>query len=599
MCGITGFIGPWDQSILVEMTDLLRHRGPDDEGYHFAKVSGGKHNLGLGHRRLSIIDLDTGRQPIWNEQNTRCIIFNGEIYNYRELRSQLVSQGCVFSTQSDTEVILRGYEEYGANVLDRLEGMFAFAIWDETEEKLFLARDRIGIKPLYFYPGVHGEFAFGSEIKAFLPLIQDRNISKAALYHYLLYGFIMQGETMLEGIHHLLPGHCLIWQNGSYATQRYWKLQKQDYSAQTEEGWMVLIEEGLRDAVKSHLIADVPVGLTLSGGLDSSAVLALMCQSSDQSLLNAITVGYNRPDDETRYSRIAAAGFDVNVHEKFVQIEDVGEHYENIIYHMEEPLAHPVMGTTYFLSQAVREHLKVVLIGEGSDELFAGYPHYRLFSFPYSLAPEFLKRHFFMKAGYIMPDWRTIANMLQPEWFDRELLRHAAHRYDHYFSGGITGDRGLHFELEAELVGSQLLRVDKLMMAHSVEARVPFLDRKFVELAYSIPFNLKIKNGVEKYILRKAMSKFLPDEVAWRPKSGPKGTQALLQPLMNKALLPRWGNLLSDQPLTNQGMFKPGRMNSYLNEKPWDKYDPIRSRGTNKFRLALLNLEIWRRIFCE
>jgi asparagine synthase (glutamine-hydrolysing) len=599
MCGITGFIGPWDRVTLVEMTDLLRHRGPDDEGFHFTSLRSGEQNIGLGHRRLSIIDLDTGQQPIWNEQKTRGIIFNGEIYNYRQLRSQLEGRGCVFSTQSDTEVILRGYEEFGVRVLEKLEGMFAIAIWDEPEEKLFLARDRIGIKPLYYYPGAHGEISFGSELKALLPLIQERNISKEALYHYLLYGFVLQGESMVEGIHHLLPGHYLIWQNGSFTTQRYWRLQKQDYDAKTEADWMALIEENLRNAVKSHLIADVPVGLTLSGGLDSSAVLALMCQSSDHSLLNAITVGYNRPDDETRYSRIAAAGFDVNVHERFIKIEDVGEHYEKIIYHMEEPIAHPVLGTTYFLSRAVREHLKVVLIGEGSDELFAGYPHYRLFTFPYSLAPEFLTRHFFMKAGYIMPGWRTIANLLQPEWLDRDLLRQVAHRYDPYFSGGITGERGLHFELEAELVGSQLLRVDKLMMAHSVEARVPFLDRNFVELAYSIPYNLKRKNGIEKYILRKAMSKYLPDEVAWRPKSGPKGTQALLQPLMDKALLPRWNDLLSNQSLTNHGMFIPEKMTKYLTERPWDKYDPIRSRGTTKFRLALLTLEIWRQIFCK
>jgi len=600
MCGIVGFIGPWDQPLLEQMTGLIAHRGPDDAGFHHARLRQRQANIGLGMRRLSIIDLDTGHQPIWNEDRTKAIIYNGELYNYRSLRPQLESNGHRFSTRTDTEVILHAYEEYGTEAVTRLEGMFAFAIWDQTQESLFIARDRMGIKPLYYQQTGEDTFVFGSEIKALLPVIGKREISKEALYHYLLYGFVMSGESILRGIFHLPPAHYLIWQDGKVATKRYWSLEKQAFPYWAEREWAEAIQAKLYEAVESHLVADVPVGITLSGGLDSSSVLAMMSRATEQARINSVTVGYHRPDDEMLYSRIAAGHFNIQVHETFTSLRAVSEAYRRIIYHLEEPLAHPVLGTTFFLAKAAREQLKVVLIGEGSDELFAGYPHYKLFTWPFVLAPRSLIRQYFFKIAYLMPSERIVASLLHPDWLDHSLLSHIAHLYDSYLDTRCMADGSLLCELEAELVGNQLLRIDKLMMAHSVEARVPFLDRTFVELAYSVPFRLKVKHGMEKYILRKAVEPLLPSEIVYRPKRGQKGTQALMPALVEELRL-HYNHLLSTEAVKRRGIFRTQQLRERLERplSPLGRFDPIRSRQKSKFYLAILSLEIWCQTFLD
>jgi asparagine synthase (glutamine-hydrolysing) len=598
MCGIVGFLGPWDKKTLERITALLRHRGPDDVGYHFS--SRGSTSVGLGHRRLSIIDLNKGHQPIWNEDRTKLIIFNGEIYNYRLLRLSLEALGHVFTTQSDTEVVLHGFEEYGPEVVERLEGMFAFAVWDEKSGRLFIARDRLGIKPLYYFHG-QGVFAFGSEIKAILPLLNGRYINRQALYHYLLFGFMMQGETIFEGIFHLPPAHYLIWDNGLLTTKRYWRIEKQPFATQSEEEWAERIRSSLYAAVESHLVADVPVGITLSGGIDSSSILAFMSQATHQTRINSFTVGYNRPDDEISFSRIAASLFNIRVHERRFALGEIADHFRKIIYHLEEPVAHAGIGTTYFLSKTISEHLKVVLIGEGSDELFAGYPPYRLFMFPYSLAPRRLIHKYFFKVDYVMPGLREIENLLHPDWLDRSLLEEVSHMYAPYFAYGQFAENCLRYQLETELVGKQLLRIDKLMMAHSVEARVPFLDRAFAELAFSVPFPFKVKGGIEKYILRRTLEPLLPREVVYRPKSGKKGTQSLKHPLLEEGLLPGFRHLITAESIEKRGIFKGDGLSEYLDWplSRWEKHHPIRSRLKAKFILAILVLEIWCQIFLD
>jgi len=599
MCGIVGFWGLWSQAILEKMTRLIRYRGPDDIGFYFAPAL--DRFVGLGMCRLSIIDLHTGHQPIWNEDRTKVIIFNGEIYNYRLLRTSLKAKGHVFTTQTDTEVILHGYEEFGPEVVNRLEGMFAFAIWDDKTKQFFLARDRLGIKPLYYYQAADGSIAFSSEIKSILPLLPHKEINLKSFYHYLLYGFGMRDETLFKEIYQIPPACYMIWEGGKLTLHPYWRLEKQSFQAKSEEDWAEQIRSTLLEAVKSHLVADVPVGITLSGGVDSSSILALMTRATTDSHIHAVTVGYNRPDDEIRFSRIAASPYHIQIHERYFSIEETADHFRKIIYHLEEPIAHAAMGTTYFLSKTVREHLKVVLIGEGSDELFCGYQNNRLFMFPFYLAPRSLIRHYYLRIGTVMPSSEEIESLLQSESLDRQIFREMIHLYDPYFKKGPLEENSLRYQIEIELVAKQLLRIDKLMMAHSVEARVPFLDRAFVELAFSIPFHLKIKNRMEKYIFRKAMEPLLPHEVVYRPKMGKKGTQVLKSPLIEESLLPKFGDLLKAKRIEQRGFFKGKALEKYLS---WplsimDRVNPVRSRMKPKFILAILAFEIWCQVFLD
>lgn len=600
MCGITGFVGPYEWTTLRTMTDAMAHRGPDDAGYHHALLSTPGLHIGIGHRRLSIIDLNTGQQPIWNEDQTMAVVFNGEIYNYRQVRAELERAGHRFSTATDTEVILHGYEEYGEMVVDHLDGMFAFGIWDALHQHWYLARDRFGIKPLYYCEPSPGTFAFASEIKPLLLLIGGAQVNLSALYHYLLYGWISTEETIFRRVYQLPPAHWLRWADGRIQVQCYWKLERSGQQL-SEAEWAERLRARLYEAVESHLIADVPVGITLSGGLDSSAVLAMMARAMEPERIQAFTIGYGRADDETSFSRQAAAHVSVTAREREVSLAQVGTAFSRMVWHLEEPLAHPMIGTTFFLAQFVREHLKVVLIGEGSDELLAGYPHYRLFRPPFSLAPSPIIRRYFYAVAYLMPEARTLARLLHPDWLDRPLLENVAHAYDHYFANGDMSQGGLRCELENELVYNQLARIDKLMMAHSVEARVPFLDRAFAEEAYNVPFDMKVRNGTEKYILRVALRDHLPTSVLYRPKSGKSGTQALLPALVGDALRSQMDAYLTPYSLQQRGWFHPQAVCNYLagTKALTTRYHPIESRRRAKFALALVTLEEWARLFLD
>jgi asparagine synthase (glutamine-hydrolysing) len=600
MCGIAGFVGPYDLKTLKVMTRAIAHRGPDDEGHYHADLGLSGHSVGIGHRRLSIVDLKTGQQPIWNEDHTLAIIFNGEIYNYHKLRTDLKNLGHRFTTTTDTEVILHGYEVYGKAILDHLEGMFAFGIWDTRHQRWFLARDHFGIKPLYYCQPTSETFAFASEIKALLPLISSTQIDLRAFYHYLLYGWISTEVTIFQGIRQLLPAHYLSWDHQQLSVHCYWQLTDTE-PVLSQSDWADWLYHKLYEAVNSHLVADVPVGITLSGGLDSSAVLSIMSQIIEPERIQAFTLGYGRADDETRFSRQAAAHLGVKAHERIIALPQIGEAFSQMLWHLEEPLAHPVMGTTFFLAQFVCEHLKVILIGEGSDELFAGYPHYQLFRPPYCFAPRSLIKPYFFAVAYLMPEVQTLAKLLHPDWLDLPLLKQVGQSYDHYFKQRNLPQGGLRCELENELVYNQLARIDKLTMAHSVEARVPFLDRTFAETAYNIPFKFKLKNGIEKYILRQSMRGRLPEVIRQRPKSGKSGTQALLPVLVGEALHSQVINHLAPEVLRKRGWFRPTAVQQYLAgvSAVAVRANPIESRRRLKFAYALTVIEEWGQLFLD
>ncbi len=600
MCGIAGFVGPFDQTVLQGMTELMHHRGPDETGYLLLPGGRPDFHAGLGHKRLSIIDLATGQQPMVNEERSLSVIFNGEIYNHERLRQALIQAGHRFRTQCDTEVLLHGYEQYGEQLVERLEGMFAFAIWDSRDASWFLARDRFGIKPLYYCQPSPETLAFASEIKPLLSLVGRARLNLEALYHYLLYGWISTEETIFRGIYQLRPGHCLHWQRQRLARRRYWRLEP-TVEQRTPEEWAGLVRDHLAEAVRSHLVADVPVGITLSGGLDSSAVLAMMVRYLSPGQIQAFTVGYGLPNDELPYARIAARHCGVEARERIIAIEKTSDVFERMIWHLEEPIAHPVLGTTYFLAEFVRQHLKVVLIGEGSDELFAGYPHFRLFGPPYNWAPTWLTRQMLPAASFVMPAASTLAHLLDPALLDRPLLEGVSHVYDPYLEQRNLPQNWLLCELEHELVHSQLARIDKLTMAHSVEARVPFLDRSLVELACRIPFSLKIQGGVGKAILRQSLRNLLPPQVLHRPKSGRRGTQNLLPVLLEQVLRAKIADLTAPATLRRRGWLQPKPATRFVDRAhSWMvRWHPIESRRRIKFLFALATLEQWARLFLD
>jgi asparagine synthase (glutamine-hydrolysing) len=598
MCGISGFIGRYSYEMLVEMTDMMIHRGPDDGGYYWYCEPRSGRNIGLGHRRLSIIDLHSGQQPIWNENKDLIIVFNGEIYNYKSIRSSLKQKGHFFRTETDTEVIIHAYEEYGENVVDYLDGMFSFAIWNTSERSLFCARDRFGIKPFFYSRTVNGDMIYASEIKPLLHLTKDRVINPEALYHYLLYGFNSSEETIFKGIFQLLPGHCLRWHNGILKTRRYWHIPPQNTISNEKEA-IETIRSALFKAVKSHLVADVPVGITLSGGLDSSSILAVMGQTLMPSSIQSFTTGYGLPSDEIPFARHAAFHVGSLYHERITAHDKVARDFSKMIWHLEEPIVHPVLGTTYYLAEFVREYVKVILIGEGSDELFGGYPHYKLFSFPFTLIPWNIRRKYVHHIAYLMPSAKVIGGLLDNEWLDKELLEYVSHKNDHHVSTDKPQEMLL-CDIGNELPYSQLARIDKLTMAHSVEARVPFLDNDFAHAVLGISFHLKNQSGKEKFILRKAMAPYLPEDIINRPKSGKNGSQALL-PKMLSCLADREQKYFSTKSIRRRGFFKPESLQKYMGTavKFIHRHDPIAYRRFLKFRLALITLEDWARIFFD
>ena len=547
MCGIFGIFNtdtarPVDHDVLGRMGHVLAHRGPDGGGLHTDGA------VGIGMRRLSIIDLKTGDQPLANEDGSIWVVFNGEIYNYRELTQELLAKGHRFSTASDTEVLVHLYEEYGEACVEPLRGMFAFAIWDHARRTLFLARDRLGIKPLYYADTPTG-FVFGSELKlvAQSPWA-SRAVDQRALAAYLQYGYVPDPFSIIQGAVKLAPGHTLTVREGrSGGPRRYWDVAAcfrrptpPRSEAETSESlWMLL-----RDAVRSHLVSDVPVGAFLSGGVDSSAVVAIM--ASEVGIpIKTFSVGFREAAyNELAYARAVAERFGTEHYELVVGPQDLGV-LDDLLGAFDEPFADASAIPTYLVSRLARPHVKVVLSGDGGDELFAGYDRYvvdhrrrhlgrlgdmglggglRALSarlpegtpgknFIYNISLPRMDRY--LDAISVFPP-RVLRNLLDPA-----VASDARTQFDTTHSAGLDPLSRLQvLDLRTYLPGDILTKVDRMTMANSLEARVPLLDHRLVEFAGGLPARLRLRSGETKFLLKRVLRGRVPPEVLDRPKQG-------------------------------------------------------------------------------
>jgi asparagine synthase (glutamine-hydrolysing) len=549
MCGIYGLFNrdrerPVDVGLLDRMEASLHHRGPDGGG----RYTDGP--FGMGMRRLSIIDLKTGDQPVPNENRSVWVVFNGEIYNYRELTTELMAKGHRFATASDTEVLVHLYEEYGDRCVDRLRGMFAFAIWDASRQSLFLARDRVGIKPLYYAAMPHS-FVFGSELKALMQSDHlGRELSTASLAAYLQFGYVPDPLCILAGVAKLPPGHTLTIRAGEAGAPRpYWESTRLFEAALPGIGEAEAAEElweQLRDAVRSHLVSDVPLGAFLSGGIDSSTVVAIMAHAMAVPV-KTFSVGFREePFNELPYARRLADRFGTDHHELVVGPQDVAL-LDHVLSAFDEPFADASGLPTYLVSRLAREHVKVVLSGDGGDELFAGYERYRTDhrlrrlgrlgdlglggplrsvsrvmppgtpgkNFLYALSLPRMARYVEMISTF--PP-RMLAELLDP------MVREAAGAP---FERHLLASKGLDplsrvqdLDIRTYLPGDILTKVDRMSMAHSLEARVPLLDHLVIEFACRLPARLRFRSGALKYLLKRAVHGKLPSEILTRPKHG-------------------------------------------------------------------------------
>ena len=538
MCGITGFVGQRAemQQILQEMMDLIAHRGPDGQGQF---VEG---PAALGQRRLSIIDLEGGKQPMFNEDENLVVVFNGEIYNFQELSEELKAAGHAFATRSDTEVLLHGYEQWGKDLLPRLRGMFAFAIWDRSAQTLFCARDHFGIKPLYYYQAEDGTLLFGSEIKSFLahPSFK-KELNRDQLELYLSYQYSPGENTFFKGVKKLLPAHWMEWKEGSLTVERYWQPEFSPEDSRTLEEWEQDISDAMKESVQAHKIADVEVGSFLSSGVDSSYMAALA------NVDKTFTVGFaDKQYDETTYAQEFSKVIGVKNFAYRITPEEYWENLPKIQYHMDEPLADAASVALFFVNREAAKQVKVCLSGEGADEFFGGYNIYKE---PFTVSwydrlPLWLRRavgavadclppvpgmNFLVRRGRPLEE-RYIGNTnLMGERRKKQLLRQYSGKVKPtdlsapYFAQTKGQDPVTRMEfcdLNLWLVGDILLKADKMSMANSLELRVPFLDRKMFELASHIPTKHKVNASQTKIAMRGAALKTIPEKTADKKKLG-------------------------------------------------------------------------------
>lgn len=550
MCGIAGRVNFVAQQKIVPleiktMCDVIAHRGPDDEGIYIQE------NAGLGFRRLSIIDLSHGHQPLANEDQTIWITFNGEIYNYAELRDLLRKKGHVFRTETDTETIVHLYEEYGVSCLEYLRGMFAFSIWDERKKQLFCARDRFGIKPFYYYKDEE-KIIFASELKAILQNKSvERNISQEALHSYFAYGYITGNLSIFEKIKKLPPAHYLLLSLGDkvqFEIKRYWQVAFEPDFSKTESQWCEEIEAGFSEAVRMHMISDVPLGAFLSGGIDSTSVVAMMAQHSTMPV-KTFSIGFTEKKySELQYAQDVAKKYNCEHHEFIVEPASVNL-LPKLVEAYDEPFADTSAIPTYYVSKFARQHVAVALSGDGGDELFAGYKIYRYFQkiSGYNFQNPLLNKILWGSVYKVLPDtfpgkgfaYYLAQNRIDlgaklSHWPDdarRKLILSDTNKTVGNFTDNYKkellrdGKRDFisnlqYLDLHTYLVDDILTKVDRASMLNSLEVRVPLLDHKFAELSFKIPANLKIKEESQKYILKKAMRNFLPQSVISHPKTG-------------------------------------------------------------------------------
>jgi asparagine synthase (glutamine-hydrolysing) len=650
MCGIVGVLDragrPVSRQALVHATDLIEHRGPDDSGHFFLDPADGawaldpaadspvpvRGALAFGHRRLSILDLSpAGHQPMGDAAGEIWITYNGEIYNFKELRAELESRGYRFKSQTDTEVILYGYREWGIQVVERLNGIFAFGLWDQRSRRLYLVRDRLGIKPLYYT--LAGDLLFfGSEIKSLFVFDEVvPALDAGALQQYLTFLWVPDPDTLFAGIYKVPGGHYLVVEADRTDLVRYWAPRFHEEPIAEREA-IDLVRDRLARAVNAQMVSDVPLGAFLSGGVDSSAILALM--RSDHPI-STFTVGFTPRDlkydivpDDVRFARIVGKAFNTDYNEIMLdpQVVDL---LPKVVWHMDEPVADPAAISSYLICQEARRKLTVMLSGQGGDEVFAGYPRHLAMKVAeaYLRLPEAARKGFFrplvgkLPGSGGFPFSATFRNA-------KKLLRSAElpfrERYlgfGTYFSGDerralLTGDyrdagadplrqhlayfdevrdqdpinQLLYIDMMTFLPCLNLTYSDKMSMAHSIEVRVPFLDNELVDAAGRLPANLKMKGLTRKYVLKKAVESVLPHEVVWRKKAG---FAAPIRSWLRNDLREMTGDLLSEDSVRRRGLFEHGEVRRVL-----DAF--YQGREDNSLKIwQLLTLEIWQRTFID
>jgi asparagine synthase (glutamine-hydrolysing) len=539
------------------MRDVITHRGPDEEGLFIDR------NVGLGHRRLSIVDVASGHQPMPNaEDGTLHITYNGEIYNHADYREFLESRGHVYATHCDTETILHLYEEHGSACVDYLRGMFAFAIWDQRKQELFIARDRLGVKPLYYVHTDDGSLYFGSEIKTLLEARAIKpELNYAVLSDYLANHAPSGEETLFRGVKRLLPGHVMTWRDGELSIRRYWDVDfsKDQAEKKDDKSYVAQWSELFRESVRLRLMADVPLGMFLSGGIDSSAIAAVMSGMVSEPIKTFSVAFAEREANELEYARLVAEAYKTNHHEIVVSPEQFFAALPRLVWHEDEPLAHPSSVALYFVSHLASKHVKVVLTGEGSDELLAGYGRYRRTiwnlalgqkynKFTPAVARDTIRKQIerMLPGGRMRQKLMRTFLVLSPElesiYFDNfavfpaPMQQHLFTRATHDRIGSIDPyvelrrllertknlsllDGLLYADIKTYL-HELLMKQDQMSMATSVESRVPFLDHKLVEFTARMPDTMKLRGGTTKYILRESMKDLLPEKILSRPKMG-------------------------------------------------------------------------------
>jgi asparagine synthase (glutamine-hydrolysing) len=630
VCGIAGIFekGKDRSSLMNDMLDIIKHRGPDAKSVH---VHG---DFTLGHRRLSIIDLNTGDQPIFNEDRSIAVVFNGEIYNYKELKSELLKKGHTFYTSSDTEILVHLYEDHGPDFLSRLNGIFAFALLDQRRNRLMLSRDHFGVKPLHYFHK-NGVFVFGSEQKSILlhPAV-ERSINFNALHSHINLRYTQGNETLFEGIKRLPPAHYLLFENGNLEVKRFWEL-KFNTNPKMQEGEAIeQMHFFIKQAVERQLMSDVPLGVYLSGGMDSSTIVQKMHELGVPQI-NTFTMGFNEPTDEFPDAEQIAKHFGTNHHTLSLSMNAM-QQFPEVIWHAEEPKINLLQG--FNMSAFVKKNITVVLGGLGGDELFAGYDIHK-FIYPFNrlhpLVPKFMQKILAWKSNLLfamqnpthtlgLDEYRRGLQMLtaigdverfylilRNVWdFDSGFFKEIYHpsfykkmkeeaqrvkvEFTPFFekSRGMNSlDRVLYTEFQTKMVNDYLLTEDRMSCAHSVEERVPFLDLDLVNFGFSIPVHLKIKNNTTKYLFRKAMAQKLPEKIITKKKWGfsvnpYEQFRKDLKDVAEKVLTPEF--------VDKQGIFNYDYLKRIMQHSPNPKM-----RWHYNYLWVVLGIAIWQKMYID
>ncbi len=645
MCGIAGIIGTESGRLMVPMLQSIAHRGRDDEGvWSSSAIDDFGRTACLGHRRLAIIDTSpAGHEPMHSADGRYVITFNGEIYNFRELRDQLRALGHYFKTDTDTEVLLTAFSQWGDSCLTRLNGMFAFAIWDTAERSLTLARDHVGIKPLYYshvsvQAGSPGNFIFASEIKAILATKQvSAELNAEALHQFLTFLWTPDPNTLFAGIHTVPPGYLLKLRDNKLELKQWWDVSFEEIDESKDEAWwQERVLETLDKVVRREMVSDVPLGAFLSGGLDSSGIVAMMQRHSNGRRVDTYTAGIESTDlrydiipDDVRWARRVNEQLQTDYREITLKPQ-IADLLPKLVHHMEEPpidMAIP----SYLISRAARESLTVMLSGMGGDEVFAGYPRQMAMKIAaaFDPVPDLLRRPLMKTVAGILPGGlpgkltaplrnakkfaRSAAldfedrylgygtyftdeakhSLYTDDWRDRTQNFDAYSEHRKYFARVADVDplnRLLYVDLKTFLPCLNLMTTDKTSMAVNLEVRVPFLNREMIEMAARMPPNLKLKGLKRKYILKRALERILPKDVVWRKKAG---FGAPIRSWLRGPLRPLIGDLLSEDAVRRRGLFRPKEVTRVINDNASGRED------NNLQVFQLLGLEVWHREFID